>query len=208
MRFGIGGGLLLGLLWSGATFAGEQPVPLPEPSLANSVADSAVEGALLARLNDWVVTAMAVEPATQIMTVVASAERYRQALAVGGRRNRETRFIQLPGTMIFDTDEIDAENPVIQSQIVHALVHYYQLLNRRTYACVEAQEFEAFTLQNRWLEDQGERGYISPLTLARWEHCPEPEPVAVAAEEATSASLAADVVTAPDEPVEGVLREE
>lgn len=136
--------------------------------------------ALVVRLDNWVATALHVPAARNPMAIVTSSNRYRQALLVTSGRVHEARFIQLPGAMIFDTDEVDTENPVIQSQIIHALVHHHQFLNKHPFDCPEQREHEAYTLQNRWLEEQGERPYLSANTLARWEHCPVATPAAVA----------------------------
>ncbi len=172
MRFGLSSVFLI-LLWAASAGAAEDvPKPdRPEPQ-------TQVDAELVKSLSDWVATAMQLKPAQRPLVVIANNAKYLQALRVGGSHYRETRFIQLPGMMIFDTDAVDIDNPIIKSQVVHALVHYYQLLNKRAAPCAEQREFEAFTLQNRWLEEQGERGFISPVTLARWESCPPAEPPA------------------------------
>lgn len=178
MRFGLSWCFILALL----SFQPAAAEPAPEPP-EQTTAPQQIDAALVKQLGDWTAEAMQLHPARKPLTVIASSEKYVQALRVRARHNSESRFILLPGTMIFDTDAVDADNPVIRSQIVHAQAHYLQLLNKRPYECAEMQEFEAFTLQNRWLEEQGERTYISPRTLARWEHCPvaEETPLAAAA---------------------------
>lgn len=168
----------------------ETPSPVNEQR-GEANPDHALQ-ALVVRLDKWVAAALHVPAVRNPMAIVASSSRYRQALLVTSGRVHEARFIQLPGAMIFDTDEVDTENPVIQSQIIHALVHHHQFLNKRAFDCPEQREYEAFTLQNRWLEEQGERAYLSANTLARWEHCPAAEPAAVAEIERPAA--AADFV--------------
>ncbi len=186
---------LLVILWPAVALAAEDA-----PEKDKHVSTQQIEATLVNELGAWVAAAMQVPAASKPLSVVASAEKYQQALRVGGRGNRETRFIQLPGAMIFDTDTVDVDNPIIKSQIVHALVHYYQLLNKREIPCAEMREHEAFSLQNRWLEEQGERGYISPLTLARWESCPVAEPPREAAVAVPDATLAE--TTSTELPVE------
>lgn len=203
MRLGLSSAFLLFLLWAAAASAADDDTPKTD----SPESQRQIDAALVKSLSDWVAAAMQLKPAQRPLVVIANTEKYLQALRVGGSRNRETRFIQLPGTMIFDTDAVDTDNPIIKSQIVHGLVHYYQLLNKRDAPCVELREFEAFTLQNRWLEEQGERGFISPVTLARWEQCPPAEPPAdttaaapeAALAEAPAADQASETTSAPTE---------
>ena len=59
----------------------------------------------------------------------------------------------------------------MQSYLVHELVHHAQLLSRKKYECDAAKEREAYTLQNKWLLEHGERPLVSNQWIEKISSC-------------------------------------
>ena len=64
------------------------------------------------------------------------------------------------------------DEPFDVSVLLHELIHDVQLANRE-WECVNAPEFEAYWLQDRWLSERGVRVEFNWVAIARHSLCPE-----------------------------------
>jgi hypothetical protein len=55
--------------------------------------------------------------------------------------------------------------------LLHELVHHAQLYNGRHYACNNAKEWEAYTLQNAWLAEHDLPSAVSENWIAQMAQC-------------------------------------
>lgn len=65
----------------------------------------------------------------------------------------------------------DAENPRDVSVLLHELVHHVQLADR-AWPRLQAPEWEAYTLQERWLEERGIESGFDWLQIYFLSRCP------------------------------------
>jgi hypothetical protein len=91
----------------------------------------------------------------------ASGMRLKTALGLEGVQQARAVAAYIPGQIIINNIIWDEGSLVSKSYLVHELVHHAQLFSGRTYACPEAKEREAYTLQNKWLVEHGESAIVS-----------------------------------------------
>jgi hypothetical protein len=109
---------------------------------------------------NWVQTAMNVDMVSMPITV-ASGTRLKTSLGLKGVQQARAMAAYLPGQIILNNVAWDPESLRSQSYLVHELVHHAQLISGRHYACDNAKEREAYTLQNRWLVEHGDEPLVS-----------------------------------------------
>lgn len=139
-----------------------------------------VPDAVVAPLMAWVEAQTGVRvPA--LPRVVASRSQLVQIVSrmngVAGR----ARALYVGGIVLLDHRLFDAEDSTQLSLLVHELVHYAQSFKRGGWACPQAKEVEAYTLQNKWLEEQGHSPFVTASWINRMAACPStPTTVALA----------------------------
>jgi hypothetical protein len=102
----------------------------------------------------------------------ASGRILKTALGLEGEQQARSMAAYLPGQIIINNIIWDPESLRAESYIVHELVHHAQLLSGRSYACHEAKEREAYTLQNQWLAEHGEDPIVTESWIERMSACP------------------------------------
>jgi len=103
--------------------------------------------------------------------VVASEEKFQLVMQMRGVHYADARAMYIPGTVILDNNSWEEDDPVQISLLVHELVHHAQLFSKRKYACADAKEYEAYVIQNRWLEAHGQSPFASQSWIDRMSHC-------------------------------------
>lgn len=89
-----------------------------------------------------------------------------------GRTAGRAKAVYAGGMVILDHRRFDAEDRHQLSLLVHELVHYAQSFKKNTnLACHQAKEQEAYTLQNKWLEEQGSRPFVRASWIRRMASC-------------------------------------
>jgi hypothetical protein len=96
--------------------------------------------------------------------VVASGTRLKNSLGLEGVQQARSVAAYIPGQIIINHIQWDPESINSVSYMVHEMVHHAQTLSGQKYACNNAKEGEAYTLQNRWLKEHGE----DPIYDAEW----------------------------------------
>lgn len=129
-----------------------------------------IDSAAVGRLMQWIERETGYH-APSLPGVVASGEKFQLVMRMNGVHYADARAMYIPGMVILDNEAWDADDPVQISLLVHELVHHAQLFSKRKYACPDAKEYEAYTLQNKWLEDQGERPFASQAWIDEMTRC-------------------------------------
>lgn len=105
-------------------------------------------------------------------------------LKIAGRTGQvagRARAIYTGGTIVLDHYLFAADDATQLSFLVHELVHYAQSFRTvPTGTCSRAKEFEAYTLQNKWLEAHGHAPIVSASWINRMASCPAPTTLALA----------------------------
>jgi hypothetical protein len=126
-----------------------------------AVADGTIlEPQTLKPYANWVQTAMNVDMVSLPITT-ASGTRLKTSLGLKGVQQARAMAAYLPGQIILNNVAWDPDSLRSQSYLVHELVHHAQLISGRHYACDNAKEREAYTLQNRWLVEHGDSPLVS-----------------------------------------------
>jgi hypothetical protein len=123
-------------------------------------------------LLNWVSREMGV-PAVSVPSVIASRSQFRQVLSSLGRStNGRAQAVFVSGRVILDSRLWDAQDATQRSILVHELVHYVQSRMRSgSWGCSAQKEVEAYTLQNKWLEEQGHSAFVSASWIRRVSAC-------------------------------------
>lgn len=113
--------------------------------------------------------------------VIASHDKLMAVVGRMGRIQGRARAVFVGGGVIVDSNSFDPEDVTQMSLLVHELVHYAQLMRRGgVWGCAQEKEVEAYTLQNKWLEEQGSSPYVNASWIARVSSCPTTSAVALA----------------------------
>ncbi len=145
-------------------------ISLPMSGRAAVPDGTRISGAEVASLIVWVEKAMSVNiPVAPIIT--ASGRVLKTSMGLEGVQAARSMAAYLPGQIIINNIIWDPESLSAQSYLVHELVHHAQLLSGRTYACHNAKEREAYTLQNQWMTDHGEEPIVSEGWINRLSSC-------------------------------------
>lgn len=140
------------------------------PILADVPDGTKVDAALVGKLLAWVERETGYDAPNQ-PAVVASQEKFNLVMKMKGVHYADARALYIPGMVILDNNRWDEESPQQISLLVHELVHHAQLFSKRKYPCADAKEYEAYTIQNKWLEAQGERPFASQGWIDRMSRC-------------------------------------
>jgi hypothetical protein len=108
-------------------------------------------------------------PALPLAT--ASGTRLKNTLGLEGVQRARAVAAYIPGQIIINNIIWDPGSLVSQSYLVHELVHHAQLFSGKTYACPEAKEREAYTLQNKWLVEHGQDPIVNDDWIADISAC-------------------------------------
>lgn|GEM_PF-2266687 len=158
----------------------EEPIPLELPPVEQAVVDpkklgpgGLVSVALVAPLMEWIER----ETGTKVPVlpqVIADRSRFEAVLRRMGR-NFEGRpqSAYMPGIVFLDDLRWDPDEPTQVSLLVHELVHHAQLYMKNIWACSNAREEQAYSLQNRWLEQQGHSPFVNVSWIQRVSSCPD-----------------------------------
>ncbi len=133
-----------------------------------------IDNALVGQLMKWVEKETGYKAPTQ-PSVVASEEKFQLVMKMRGVHYADARAMYIPGMVILDNNTWDEESHHQLSLLVHELVHHAQLFSKRKYACAEAKEYEAYLIQNKWLEQRGERPFASQAWIDRMSRCESEE---------------------------------
>lgn len=103
--------------------------------------------------------------------------------AVGGTIDYEGRELlvdpalraafDLPSRTIHIVEPWAADSLIDRSILLHELIHDVQLLNR-DWECIGAPEWEAYRLQDKWLQERGVSLPFDWPAIRRLSTCPEP----------------------------------
>jgi hypothetical protein len=122
-----------------------------------------IDSNLVGRLLEWVKNETGYHAPSQPV-VVASQKKFQLVMKMKGVHYADARALYIPGMVVLDNKSWKQEDPVQLSLLVHELVHHAQLYSGRHYPCAAAKEYEAYAVQNKWLE---ERGY-PPFASQGW----------------------------------------
>jgi hypothetical protein len=146
----------------------------PLPAQAETEDGTHIDPAIIAPLMGWVENELGIKVPV-LPRVIASRGHFDKLLArMGGRTAGRPQSVYIPGTVYMDSLRWDHEDPTQLSLLVHELVHHAQLFMRdKTWPCSQAKETQAYTLQNRWLEQQGHYPFVNVAWVERVSSCPE-----------------------------------
>lgn len=134
---------------------------------------SRIDPAIVKPLMEWVEQQVGMRVPV-LPQVIASRSHFDRVLArMGGRIAGRPQSVYIPGTVYMDSEVWDPEDSTQVSLLVHELVHHAQLFMSRTWACPNAKETMAYTLQNRWLEQQGHAAFVNVAWINRVASCPD-----------------------------------
>jgi len=144
----------------------------PQTARAEYQEGSIIPAGIIAPLMAWVETQTGVRvPA--LPTVVASRAQLKEIVSRMGRLAGRAQALYVGGRVVLDHEYFDTEDTTQMSLLVHELVHYAQSFKRGgAWACPQAKEVEAYTLQNKWLEQQGRSPFVRASWIARAAACP------------------------------------
>lgn len=125
-------------------------------------------------LAEWVSKAMNV-PMDALPHAIASGARLKTSLGLSGVQQARSMAAYLPGQLYVNNVVWDPDSVRAQSYVLHELVHHAQLLSGRAYACHDAKEREAYTLQNQWLAEHGEAPAVTQDFIDKISACGQTE---------------------------------
>ena len=126
---------------------------------------------IIAPLMAWVEAQTGVR-VSMLPHVVASRSKLMYVVSKMGRISGRAKALYIGGTVILDHRYFDSEDSTQLSLLVHELVHYAQSFRRTSWRCAQEKEMEAYTLQNRWLQEQGHASFVSVSWIKRMAMCP------------------------------------
>ncbi|MGB4100571.1 MAG: DUF6647 family protein [Alphaproteobacteria bacterium] len=129
-----------------------------------------VDAGMVGKLMSWIEKETGYR-APNLPTVIASQEKFRMVMSMNGVHYADARAMYIPGMVILDNEAWEADDPVQISLLVHELVHHAQLFSKRKYACADAKEYEAYIIQNKWLEAHGARPFASQTWIDEMSRC-------------------------------------
>lgn len=143
------------------------------PRTAHTYEDgTVVPSSVIAPLMSWVEAQTGVH-VPYLPKVMASRSTLRNITSrmntVGGR----ARAVYVGGMVVVDHNRFDEQDSTQLSLLIHELVHYAQSFTPRSqWACGKAKEKQAYTLQNRWLEENGHHPIVRASWIKRMASCP------------------------------------
>lgn len=149
---------------------------LPVSSQAAVEDGTTISQEQLKPLAEWVSKTMNV-PIEALPRAIASGTRLKTSLGLTGVQQARSMAAYLPGQVFINNVVWDPDSVRSQSYVLHELVHHAQLLSGRTYACHDAKEREAYTLQNQWLSEHGEEPAVTQDFIDKISACGQSESV-------------------------------
>lgn len=105
--------------------------------------------------------------------VVVSYDRLSDIVGRMGRIAGRARALYFGGTIILDSRYFELDDETQVSLLVHEMVHYAQSFKRNvSWTCAQSKEVEAYTIQNRWLEERDHAPFVRASWIARASTCP------------------------------------
>jgi hypothetical protein len=155
----------------------------PLPAQAEVEDGTHIDPAIVGALMEWVENEMGIRVPV-LPQVIASRGHFDKVLArMGSRFAGRPQSLYIPGTVYMDSTSWDPEDSTQMSLLVHELVHHAQMfMQGKIWACSQAKETQAYTLQNRWLEQQGHYPFVNVAWVERVSSCPERPAVALLAQ--------------------------
>ncbi|MBI1273559.1 MAG: hypothetical protein GC131_05705 [Alphaproteobacteria bacterium] len=141
------------------------------PARADVDDGTKIQGPLASQLMSWVEREMGVR-VPSMPNIVASRKKFNMVMNMAGVHFADARSLYIPGTVIMDNYSWDPEDPVQLGLLVHELAHHAQLFSKRKYPCPDAREYEAYTIQNKWLTSQGYAPFASQYWINEMSRCP------------------------------------
>ncbi len=102
---------------------------------------------------------------------IASGRILKTSLGLRGVQQARAMAAYLPGQIIINNVIWDPESVRSQSYLVHEMVHHAQMLSGKRYPCPNAKEREAYTLQNRFLQEHDEDPMFGDHWIKRLSSC-------------------------------------
>ncbi|MDD5587328.1 MAG: hypothetical protein PHY92_10325 [Alphaproteobacteria bacterium] len=146
----------------------------PLPAQAEVEDGTHIDPAFIAPLMQWVENELGVQVPV-MPRVIASRSHFDKVLArMGNRFAGRPQSVYIPGTVYMDSLSWDPEDSTQLSLLVHELVHHAQMFMRdKVWPCSQAKETLAYTLQNRWLEQNDHSPFVNVAWVERVSSCPE-----------------------------------
>ncbi len=144
----------------------------PQTAHADYEDGEVIPAAVIAPLMAWVEAQTGVRvPA--LPRVVASQSQLSEIVSHMGRLSGRAKALYVGGQVVLDHRYFDHEDSTQMSLLVHELVHYAQSYKRSTvWSCPQSKEVEAYTLQNKWLEERGHSPFVRASWIGRMAACP------------------------------------
>ncbi|MEJ0062033.1 MAG: DUF6647 family protein [Alphaproteobacteria bacterium] len=143
--------------------------------------DIPINKELIGKLQAWIERETGYKAANQPI-VVSSTDKFRQVMALNGALLSSGVALYIPGMIVLNNDDGGGGHDVVEiSLLLHELVHHAQLFSKKQYQCNNAKEYEAYTLQNKWLAQQGESAFASRAWIMKMAYCDTPDPPALKA---------------------------
>ncbi len=141
------------------------------PAFADYEDGDQISQEIIAPLMAWVEAQTGVRvPA--LPNVVASRSKLTYVVSKMGRVSGRVRALYVGGIVILDHRYFDAQDSTQLSLLVHELVHYAQSFRRTGWSCAQEKERQAYTLQNRWLQERGHGSFVSVSWIKHMAACP------------------------------------
>lgn len=139
-----------------------------------------VSDAVVAPLMAWVEMQTGVRVPV-LPKVIASHQKMQAVVRRMGPIQGRARAVFVGGGVLVDSNSFDDEDTTQLSLLVHELVHYAQSMRRGAdWGCAQQKEVEAYTLQNKWLEEHGSGPFVSASWISRVASCPVTSTLALA----------------------------
>ncbi|MDD3288751.1 MAG: hypothetical protein PHX43_07100 [Alphaproteobacteria bacterium] len=159
---------------------------LPPADVRAEVDDGTViSNETIAPLMAWVEQETGIKIAYQ-PRVLASRTKFHEVLSRLGQYSGRPRSAYVSGMVLMDSELWDPEDSTQISLLLHELVHHAQSFTPKSaWACDNEKEAQAYSLQNKWLEEQGHYAFVQASWIKRVSACPSvPTTVASLAQQA------------------------
>jgi hypothetical protein len=156
---------------------------LPVPARAEVEDGSVVDPAIIEPLMRWVESQTGTKVPV-LPQVIASRSHFNRLLSrMGGRLSGRPQSLYVPGTVYMDSERWDPNEPTQIGLLVHELVHHAQyFMQHVTWPCSKAKENQAYSLQNRWLEQHDHAPFVNVAFITRAASCPDSGSVSLLAQ--------------------------
>lgn len=147
-------------------------VAFPQPAHAYYDDGTRVPQEVIAPLMAWVEAQTGIK-VPMLPNVMASRSTLMRVISKMGRTSGRARALYVGGMVVLDHRSFDETDSAQISLLVHELVHYAQSFNHtRTWGCAQEKETQAYTLQNKWLQETGHAPFVTASWISRMASCP------------------------------------